>query len=62
MYTKMTPQEMISILHERKQEMQAEVDQLTQDLVAFQDIKQLKAWLKTYKIPPPDFYYDDGWL
>jgi hypothetical protein len=31
-------------------------------LVAFQDIKQLKAWLKTYKIPPPDFYYDDGWL
>jgi hypothetical protein len=62
MYTKMTPQEMISILQERKQEMQAEIEQLTQDLVTFQDIKQLKAWLKTYKIPPSDFYYDDGWL
>jgi hypothetical protein len=62
MYTKMTPQEMVSILQERKQEMQAEIEQLTQDLVNFQDIKQLKAWLKTYKIPPPDFYYGDGWM
>jgi hypothetical protein len=58
----MTPQEMISILQERKQEMQAEIEQLTQDLVNFQDIKQLKAWLKTYKIPPPDFYYGDDWM
>jgi hypothetical protein len=60
-YTKMTPQGITSILHERKQVMQAEVDQLTQDLVAFQDIKQLKAWLKKYQIPGPQFFYDDGW-
>ncbi|RJG26331.1 molecular chaperone DnaJ [Massilia cavernae] len=55
-----TPTTLAKCLYADIAQMQASVDTLARDLIDFQDIKVLKAWLKTYVIPAdiyPDEYY-----
>lgn len=57
----LSPKRMVGLL---KQDMRTAQDMITRvqrDLRAFRDVKRLKAWLKNYRIPEPDFdpFFDE---
>jgi hypothetical protein len=38
--------------------MQAALKGIQNDLQVFQDVKNLKAWLKNFRLPEPEFEFD----
>lgn len=54
-----TPQSVLGLLREDMAQLQSAIGLMEQDAADFQDIKRLKAWLKTYRIPAPQPDYQD---
>lgn len=57
-YQRLTPKTLQKHLRTRLGELQSHAAALEQDLVDFQDLKRLKVWLKTYRLPEYDDAYD----
>lgn len=57
-----TPALMEQWLRHEVKEMQGRIDDLTRDLADFQDVKKLKGWLKTYRIPKDAPTFEDDWF
>ncbi|WP_373989477.1 hypothetical protein [Duganella sp. BuS-21] len=55
---RLTPQVALRKIQEEFEQMRTMVANSERDAAAFHDIKQLKAWLKTYRIPAPR---EDDW-
>ena len=51
----LSPKRLVMMVREDVRTMQDGITRIQRDLRAFQDVKQLKAWLKGYRIPEPDF-------
>jgi hypothetical protein len=51
----LSPKRLVMMIKEDVRTMQAGITRIQHDLQAFRDVKQLKAWLKRYHIPEPDF-------
>jgi hypothetical protein len=52
-YDTLSPQRLIQLVKEDIENLQEQIASIQQDLVALQEVKQLKAWLKDYRIPVP---------
>ncbi len=57
-FAEIKPQQMLHQLHRDIADMKANIQSLKQDMELFQNTKQLKTWLKGFKIPKP-IYHDD---
>ncbi len=51
----LSPKRLVMMIKEDVRTMQDGIMRIQRDLRLFQDVKQLKAWLKSYRIPKPDF-------
>ena len=51
----LSPKRLVMMVREDVRTMQDMITRIQRDLRAFQDVKNLKAWLKSYRIPEPDF-------
>ncbi|MGB3917044.1 molecular chaperone DnaJ [Thiothrix litoralis] len=51
----LSPKRMIGLLKQDMRTVQDMIARIQRDMRAFRDVKQLKAWLKGYRIPEPDF-------
>jgi hypothetical protein len=51
----LSPKRLVMMIKEDVRTMQAGISRIQHDLQAFRDVKQLKAWLKRYQIPEPEF-------
>jgi hypothetical protein len=51
-YDTLSPKRLIQLVHEDIERLHEEIARIRQDLVAFQEVNHLKAWLKEYRIPP----------
>jgi hypothetical protein len=51
----LSPKRMIGLLKQDMRTIQDMIARIQRDMRAFRDVKQLKAWLKGYRIPEPDF-------
>lgn len=55
---RLRPQAMLRCLRADVADMRARLDTLVAEVQAFQDVRQLKAWLTAYQpVPPPDADY-----
>ena len=54
----LSPKRLAMLLKQDIQTMQAEIKRIQQDLRQFKDVKNLKAWLKSFQLPEPDFGFD----
>ncbi|MBS4099144.1 MAG: molecular chaperone DnaJ [Sulfuricella sp.] len=54
-FERLTPARMISLLNQDIVMLRREVTRIQAELTRFQDVKQFKAWLKSYRIPEPEF-------
>jgi hypothetical protein len=54
----LSPKRLAMLLKQDIQKMQAEIKRTQQDLRLFKDVKNLKAWLKSFQLPEPDFGFD----
>lgn len=59
---RLTPKAMLKGLHVDIAKMRANIKGIEADLVALVDIKQLKAWLKDYRIIEADEMYGEPWF
>jgi hypothetical protein len=57
----LSPKRMVGLLKQDMRTAQDMIARVQRDLRAFRDVKQLKAWLKGYRIPEPDFdpFFDE---
>ncbi|MBA3611647.1 MAG: molecular chaperone DnaJ [Nitrospirales bacterium] len=57
----LSPKRMVGLLKQEIRTAQDMVARVQRDLLAFRDVKRLKAWLKGYRIPEPDFdpFFDE---
>ena len=53
-YDSLSPQRLIQLVHEDIEHLQEQIAGIRHDLVELQEVKQLKAWLKDYRIPAAD--------
>ncbi|MEN9424861.1 MAG: hypothetical protein RL122_2244 [Pseudomonadota bacterium] len=51
----LSPKRLVMMVREDVRTMQDMITRIQRDLRTFQDVKNLKAWLKSYRIPEPDF-------
>ncbi|OQW98990.1 MAG: molecular chaperone DnaJ [Thiothrix lacustris] len=51
----LSPKRLVMMVREDVRTMQDMITRIQRDLRMFQDVKNLKAWLKSYRIPEPDF-------
>ncbi|CAN7622617.1 J domain-containing protein [Pseudoduganella sp. LjRoot289] len=58
-YQRPTPESVLRLLREGMETLRASNRAMEEDMAAFQDIKALKAWLKTYRIQPRESDFDD---
>jgi hypothetical protein len=54
-FESLSPKRMIGLLKQDMRTAQGMITRVQRDLRAFRDVKRLKAWLKGYRIPGPDF-------
>ncbi len=56
-----SPKRMRGFLKQDMRTVQGLITRIQRDLLAFRDVKRLKAWLKGYRIPEPDFdpFFDE---
>jgi hypothetical protein len=52
-YDSLSPQRLIQLVHEDIERLQEQIASIRHDLVALQEVRQLKAWLKDYRVPAP---------
>jgi hypothetical protein len=50
-YDRLSPQRLIQLVHEDIERLQEQITSIRHDLVALQEARNLKAWLKDYRIP-----------
>lgn len=57
----LSPKRMVGLLKQDMRTAQDMIARVQRDLRAFRDVKRLKAWLKNYRIPEPDFdpFFDE---
>ncbi|WP_342349858.1 hypothetical protein [uncultured Nitrospira sp.] len=57
----LSPKRMVGLLKQEIRTAQDMIARVQRDLLAFRDVKQLKAWLKGYRIPEPDIdpFFDE---
>lgn len=58
-YEPLSPTQAMHVLQTDIQHIQQDIADLENDLASFQNVKNLKAWLKTYRIPRQAFFEDD---
>ena len=51
----LSPKRLVMMVREDVRTMQDMITRIQRDLRTFQDVKNLKAWLKSYRIPEPEF-------
>lgn len=54
----LSPNRLVTLLKHDIQTMQAALKGIQNDLQVFQDVKNLKAWLKNFRLPEPEFEFD----
>lgn len=54
-FEQLSPKRLVMMVREDVRTMQDMLTRIQRDLRTFQDVKNLKAWLKSYRIPEPEF-------
>ena len=56
------PKRLVMLLNQDIRTAREEIARIQHDLRAFKDVKQFKLWLKSYRIPTPEYdpFFDEG--
>ncbi|PXW86406.1 hypothetical protein C8R34_11412 [Nitrosomonas sp. Nm84] len=54
-YEHLSPKRLFVLLNEDIRRLQNQISRIQHDLMLFNDVKQFKSWLKSYRIPAPEF-------
>lgn len=54
-YEPLSPKRLSTLLNDDIRRLQSQVNRIQHDLKLFNDVKQFKSWLKSYRIPEPEF-------
>jgi hypothetical protein len=54
-YGHLTPKRVFALLNEDMRTLRNQINRIQHDLMLFNDVKQFKSWLKSYRIPTARF-------
>jgi hypothetical protein len=52
-FDRLSPQRLLQLVHEDIEHLQDQIACIRHDLIVLQEVRQLKAWLKDYRVPAP---------